>query len=50
MELQVASYDFPAPDVTADNGQFTASSVTANYTVNKNELTVSLINKDGKGS
>ena len=42
-----SNYDFSS-DVTVDNGQFTASSVTANYTVNKNELTVSLINKDGK--
>lgn len=42
-----SNYDFSS-DVTVDNGQFTASSVTANYTVNKNELTVSLTNKDGK--
>ena len=42
-----SNYDFSS-DVTVNNGQFTASSVTANYTVNKNELTVSLINKDGK--
>lgn len=42
-----SNYDFSS-DVTVDNGQFIASSVTANYTVNKNELTVSLINKDGK--
>ncbi|WP_270253422.1 MBG domain-containing protein, partial [Lactobacillus johnsonii] len=42
-----SNYDFSS-DVTVANGQFTASSVTANYTVNKNELTVSLINKDGK--
>ena len=42
-----SNYDFSS-DVTVDNGQFTASSVTANYTVNKNELTVSLTNKDDK--
>ena len=42
-----SNYDFSS-DVTVDNGKFTASSVTANYTVNKNELTVSLTNKDGK--
>lgn len=42
-----SNYDFSSV-VTVDNGKFTASSVTGNYTVNKNELTVSLTNKDGQ--
>lgn len=43
-----SNYDFTS-SVTIDNtGKFTASSVTANYVVNKNELTVALTNKDGK--
>ena len=42
-----SNYDFSSV-ATIENGQITASSVTANYTINKNQLDISLTNKNGQ--